>query len=349
MSASLSAPPLSASGGDPLVTPPPPPPLDASNHPSDRQAGVVGEMSAAEQAAARQAPTPAPKVSEPEAPVTTTETPEPAADAVPPVDAKPDTTPPAIKAEITRERNRRREAETAREAAEKAKEAADQRLTEALERLKELTPKPPPEPVAEPRPRRDAFESPEAYDAAVDDWAARAAEHSATEARKAAEQDIADRQRRDAEAAAEAARKADTDALALTWSERRAKAISEMPDYEAVVETDALSISAPMAEAIMRSDNGPAVAYHLGKNPQEAARIASLPNVGAQLFEMGRLSATLAKPAPVAVSRTPAPITPLSTARESATDTDREESMEEVAARVTRDAASRRRSTFGAH
>jgi hypothetical protein len=47
-----------------------------------------------------------------------------------------------------------------------------------------------------------------------------------------------------------------------------------------------------MAEAITESSVGPQVAYELGKNPAEAARIASLPPMR-QIAEIGQLEARL--------------------------------------------------------
>jgi len=69
------------------------------------------------------------------------------------------------------------------------------------------------------------------------------------------------------------------------------------PDYDQVVGNPNLSISPVMADAIKESDNGAAVAYFLGKNPTEAARIASLSLV-AQAREIGRLEAKVTVPTP---------------------------------------------------
>ena len=69
-----------------------------------------------------------------------------------------------------------------------------------------------------------------------------------------------------------------------------------------------------MLRAISESEHGPAVAYHLGKNPDLSRRWASLDPVS--LFkELGRLEATLSAPAvvpqPKPVTQAPAPITPV--------------------------------------
>lgn len=331
------APPAEATGTDPVIRSPSPPPESASNDKRDHDGGISAEMSAiaaGELAAAKREP--AAKETKPAAPAEPAEPKEPAAEPAEGEhgkEAKPDNTPPGVKAEITRERNRRR-------AAEEAQQAAQKRLDEALEAIKALTPKPPPEPVTEPRPRREEFGDPASYDTALEVWAARAVERARAEAREAATRETKEQLQ-------QAQAKAEQDALVSTWAERRQKAMEQLPDYEAVAERDDVQITPPMAEAIMRSDNGAEVAYHLGKNPDEAARIAKLPSIGMQLFEMGKLAATLAKPAAPAVSRAPAPIVPLTGAREIATTSGREESMSEVAQRVAQREAAARRSTFG--
>lgn len=78
--------------------------------------------------------------------------------------------------------------------------------------------------------------------------------------------------------------------LAEAFSGREAEAASRYSDYEAVAHNPDLRISPAMATAIQLSDKGPDVAYYLGKNPAEAARIAGL-NPIAQAAAIGRLEA----------------------------------------------------------
>lgn len=335
MSTTLSGPALNASNADPGFTPPAAPPLNASNDPRDHAAGTGGEMSAIEQAAvvvARsgkdQADAPNPD-GEQTPPATETKPVEPA-ETKP--EAKPDDTPPAIKREITIERNRRREAETAATAATEARTAAEARLETALKALEALTPKPAEPSATDPRPARDTFDTPEAYEEALTGWAGRkaAAEATATaeaEFTKARQKEVAD-----AQAANQAAERTQ---LETQWQAGKDKALEKYPDYEEVAGAE-VEISPLMAEAMIRADNGHDIAYHLGKNPADAARIRALPTAAAQIFEMGKLAATLAQPPRIDVSRTPEPIVPLNGSREVATDTDREETMDEVAARVAK-------------
>jgi len=70
--------------------------------------------------------------------------------------------------------------------------------------------------------------------------------------------------------------------------------MDSFPDFEqvAMVNDGSLSISQAMADAILSSDAGHEVWYHLGKNPAKAEKIASLPPVK-QILEMGKLEASL--------------------------------------------------------
>jgi hypothetical protein len=371
MSETSSGPPLSASGTDPIIAPPPPPPADASNDPTDRARGIPGEMSADEQAAAdkarrepaaadvsRETPDSTPAVADTGKPAVA----KPDEDAALDADGKPlldadgvplkklDFSSPQQRAAFVKERNRRVAAETAateRTAAADARaDAAQKRLDEALAAVAALTPKPAPEPIAEPRPQREAFASPEAYDQAIDQWGARNAEIAATKART----DATNEQRVAQETAQrEANERTQTEFVAKTeagWQERRAKAAAEIPDFAEFAESDKVTISEPMGFAIKTADNGPQIAYHLGKNPTEAARIAGLP-LGMQIFEMGKLAATLAQPARAVVSNAPRPITPLPASSESSA-ANQEESMAQVAARVAKANGSRRIPIIGA-
>lgn len=112
------------------------------------------------------------------------------------------------------------------------------------------------------------------------------------------------------------------------------KAREKYADYDSVTRNPSLPITQPMAQAIMLHENGTDIAYHLGTNPQEAVRIASLPRES-QLLELGVIAATL-KQTPVAkppVSIAPKPIKPLGGGTASAVMSPEEESMEAYAAR----------------
>jgi len=94
---------------------------------------------------------------------------------------------------------------------------------------------------------------------------------------------------------------------ATKWSERRSKALDEMPDYAEVAENPALHVTDTMAIAITSSEHGPKIAYHLGQHPEVAERIAKLPNA-LQLMELGKLEVQITAPKPPKVSKAPEPI-----------------------------------------
>ncbi|HEX8469564.1 MAG TPA: hypothetical protein VF633_00485 [Brevundimonas sp.] len=103
--------------------------------------------------------------------------------------------------------------------------------------------------------------------------------------------------------------------LLSTFSTNAAKAAETMPDFHEVVGDDygrAAALCTPaMSAAILESADGPAVAYHLTKNPTEARRIAALSPL-AQVREIGRLEGrlsapTVAQPAPRPSNAPPPP------------------------------------------
>jgi len=105
-----------------------------------------------------------------------------------------------------------------------------------------------------------------------------------------------------------------------SYIDREEEARSKYDDYQQVVYNDRLMISDAMAEAIRSADNGPDIAYHLGSNPKEAERIARLSPL-LQAKEIGRIEAKLSDepPATKQTTRAPAPISPVGSARTTAT------------------------------
>lgn len=68
---------------------------------------------------------------------------------------------------------------------------------------------------------------------------------------------------------------------------------SGVEDYQSTAYSEAITISPAMAQVIRESEDGPAVAYYLGKNPDIAQVIAQLSPLAAAR-ELGRLEARLA-------------------------------------------------------
>lgn len=103
---------------------------------------------------------------------------------------------------------------------------------------------------------------------------------------------IAERQER-----AEAAQANADKATAQQFTELESAAREKWTDYDAVTRNPNIPITTEMAELIQDSEFGPELAYHLGKNPTEAARYAAM--TGKQLArEVGRLEARITVPRP---------------------------------------------------
>jgi len=80
------------------------------------------------------------------------------------------------------------------------------------------------------------------------------------------------------------------------------------PDFhQTVFENRYLPITEQMREVIESVEKGPELAYHLGKNPQEAARIANL-SPYMQAAEMGKIEATLSLPKVKTTTSAPPPL-----------------------------------------
>lgn len=102
-----------------------------------------------------------------------------------------------------------------------------------------------------------------------------------------------------------------------TVAEKEAAFTAEHPDYDAVARAPNVPITGFMAAAMFEGDDTPAVAYYLGKNLDEAAKIAQMSPI-AQAKAIGKIEASLSAPAsqrqpePKTVTNAPAPVTKLS-------------------------------------
>ena len=100
------------------------------------------------------------------------------------------------------------------------------------------------------------------------------------------------------------------DQAAIEFKTRSDKFAETNTDFNSVVSNPNLAITSEMTEVIKTSSNGPELAYHLGKNPSEASRIAQL-SPSMQMFEMGKVEASLGKPAKKETSKAPDPMSPV--------------------------------------
>lgn len=147
-------------------------------------------------------------------------------------------------------------------------------------------------------PTPDQFKTYEEFVDARADW----------RAQKAVATAMAERDEREARAAVEA----EANKARSSYERALPDVLKRYPDYHAVV--DDMPTTRAMAQQIVAMEKGHDVAYYLGKNPEEALRIAKLPLVK-QGYELAKIEAKVAGTAPAARARTetnaPEPIKPV--------------------------------------
>jgi hypothetical protein len=101
-----------------------------------------------------------------------------------------------------------------------------------------------------------------------------------------------------------------------SWAQKVQAAKAEMPDFDDLVAASDVVVNNAVRDAILESDVGPKILYHLAENNDLARKIASLsPN--AALREIGKLEAKFEvnpetkQTAPVVRSKAPTPIQPI--------------------------------------
>ena len=101
-----------------------------------------------------------------------------------------------------------------------------------------------------------------------------------------------------------------------SWAQKVQAAKAEMPDFDDLVASSDVVVNNAVRDAILESDVGPKILYHLAENNDLAKKIASLsPN--AALREIGKLEARFEvnpetkQTTPVVRSKAPAPIQPI--------------------------------------
>lgn len=82
---------------------------------------------------------------------------------------------------------------------------------------------------------------------------------------------------------------------ATTWEGRQAQTRAAIKDYDAVLANSDVPIAAHVGEALLESEHGPALAYHLAKNPSVADKLNAMSPMNAAR-EIGRIEATLGQP-----------------------------------------------------
>lgn len=157
-----------------------------------------------------------------------------------------------------------------------------------------------------PKPTPDKYETTEAYVEALTDWKAREVVKEATTRNQ-------EQQRQHAQAQQSAL-------IESEWNERLTAARDSIEDFDDVAFNPRLPITEAMAATLKQSERGPEVLHHLGKHPEEAARIARL-SPFLQAKELGRIEAKLpqaeARPTGNKTSQAPEPMKPVTTGQRS--------------------------------
>jgi hypothetical protein len=101
-----------------------------------------------------------------------------------------------------------------------------------------------------------------------------------------------------------------------SWAQRVEQAKSELPDFDDMVASSSVVVGDAIRDAILESDVGPKILYHLAENEEMAQKIAGM-SERAAMREIGKLEARFEKSQkaedaqPVNRSKAPAPAKPL--------------------------------------
>lgn len=117
-------------------------------------------------------------------------------------------------------------------------------------------------------------------------------------------------------------------ARAVAWYERVEAFKAEAADFDAVALTAPIGKETSLMVADM--EDGPAVAYHLGKNPAEARRIDALPE-RQRAFALGKIAAQITTTPPKRITAAPTPVNAVSGKSAGGSDNPADMSMEEYA------------------
>lgn len=192
-----------------------------------------------------------------------------------------------------------------REALRKEADAERKRAEGLEERIKALEGNPAPKQaeITNEKPRPDQFTDAFEYAEALADWST--------------EQALLRRDQEESQKKFQEQR----DKVLKTWNDRLETAKKELPDYDDMVTSSDVVVSDQVRDAIIESEIGPQILYHLAENPDIAEKLKELSPISA-LREIGKLEARLEKQAekqpetkrsePIAVkSKAPAPLSPL--------------------------------------
>lgn len=108
---------------------------------------------------------------------------------------------------------------------------------------------------------------------------------------------------------------AEREKMMTSWNSKLEQAKQELPDYEDMIASSDVVVSDQVRDAILESEAGPKILYHLAENPEVAEKISNMSLISA-LREIGKLEARFDKPVEaqkpaVRKSNAPAPINPI--------------------------------------
>ena len=195
----------------------------------------------------------------------------------------------------------KQELKTQVESERKAREQLEARLRE----LEGNRPQQAPKANAKPKPEQfnDAFE----YAEALAEWTA--------------EKAIAEQKKAEAEAKSNEKR----EKTLKSWAKRVEAFKDEMPNFDSMVQSSDVTVTDDVRDAIIESEFGPQILYHMAENPKFASKLSEM-SMSAAMKELGKLEAKFerraekAKEAPKAEaikesvakkSKAPQPIRPL--------------------------------------
>ena len=187
----------------------------------------------------------------------------------------------------------------------KQRDEANTRAEQLESRLRELEARANPQPIAQTanvddKPQAGQFNDAFEYAEALAEWSAEKALR---------DRDIAESQRKADE---------ERNKVIESWNEKVAKAKGSMPDFDEIVASSTTVVSDAVRDAIIESDVGAQILYHLASDDEYAESLSKMPAIKA-LKEIGRLEARFeaqdekpeVKARTVTQSKAPAPISPL--------------------------------------
>ena len=169
-----------------------------------------------------------------------------------------------------------------------AREAAERTASELKNKYE-----PPKTDEVGPEPQPEQFQDLNEYKAAIKDWTAQ-------------------KTRRDDRVALEQKK------IQEQWGERLKAAKEKYADYEDVLSKSTVKVSDPVRDAILESDVGPEMLYHLAENPDLGDQLGKM-TIARALTRIGKLEAEISgkqakapeKTAIAEISKAPEPISPL--------------------------------------